>query len=139
MGPWHEGNDHKLFGWAEYSRQDLLRLAQRIQTYTESSAHAEDVRRMVSEAETVVFLGFGYIRENLRLLGPHENTRFTQQIYGTAHGLSEPNKTMVEDILGPFLSPALRPRESVAVPHIALFRGKCAEFFDEYSSPLARR
>jgi hypothetical protein len=140
VGPWHEGNDHQPFGEAVYSPQNLLRLAQRIQTYTQSSAHAEDVRRMVSEAETVVFLGFGYIRENLRLLAPHKDTRSTQQIYGTAHGFSEPNKTVITNILGPFISQPLRPREgAAAAPPIALFRGTCAEFFEEYSYALARQ
>jgi hypothetical protein len=59
VGPWCEGCDHQPFGKVTNSPQELLRLAQRIHTYTESSVHSEEVKRTVSKAEVIIFLRFG--------------------------------------------------------------------------------
>lgn len=55
VGPWREGGDHLPFGETADGPDDLLKLASRIRTFTEFSAHADEVKRMVSEASVIIF------------------------------------------------------------------------------------
>jgi hypothetical protein len=128
VGPWHEGTDHLPFGEVVDSLR-LLHLAPRIRTYTESSKHSEDARRIVREAQRMIFLGFGYIAENNRLLGP-DDVRSTQKIYGTAYSISESDQAVIRWHLGRFLASA-NPGPA-GQPPIMLFSGKCAGLFDEH-------
>jgi hypothetical protein len=130
VGPWREGGAHLPFGQIADSPDDLLKLAKRISTYTELSAHADDVKDLVGEAQVIIFLGFGYIQENMRLLGPNDEARAARHIYGTAYGFSQPDKVIIHGILAKFLIPAF----SVWNPNPAvdLFGGTCAGLFDEY-------
>jgi hypothetical protein len=47
-----------------------------------------EIRDMVSDARTIVFLGFSYHPENMKLLGL-EHAGNIEQIFGTGKGLSE--------------------------------------------------
>ena len=132
VGPWREAGDHLPFGQIADDPDDLLKLASRIHTYTEFSTHADEVKRMVSEASVIIFLGFGYIQENMRLLGPNEHARATRQIYGTAFGFSQQDKVIICDMLAKFLADEFRDR-----PRVDVFGGKCAQLFDEYSLKMS--
>jgi hypothetical protein len=132
VGPWREGTDHLRFGDVVGDPERLLHLAKRIRTYTEISQPPEHVKTLVSKAQTIIFLGFGYIEENLKLLGPSEGGRLTEKIYGTAYGISEPSRAILSWRLGSFLGPAPGPGVGVGQPRIALFDGKCAQLFDEH-------
>ena len=44
---------------------------------------------MIREAKRVFFLGFGYAKENLNILGIPDIIRKTSDIYGTALGLTD--------------------------------------------------
>jgi hypothetical protein len=137
VGPWLEGAEHQPFSEV-VSPDKLLRLAQRIQTYTDKSAHAEELKRVVSEAaEVMVFLGFGYNDANLKLLGPHPNTRSTRQIYGTALGISQPIQSVITDSLRSFLNPAIADRVQGGLPRVALFDGKCSDLFNHFPLQFA--
>ena len=134
VAPWYEEGKHEELGQDVTDPQMLLELSRRIKTYTQTSLHAERLKSIVSEAQVLVFLGFGYIPENLELIGPHPNTRYAQQIYGTAFETSEPKAKIIEVALGGFLSPAITPRDATATgqPRVVVYRGKCSQLFDEY-------
>jgi hypothetical protein len=76
-------------------------------------------------------LGFGYIEENIKLLGPNENDRSTTNIYGTAYEISEHSRKIIAWRLGQFLGPP-GTGTAVGLLPIALFNGKCAQLFDEH-------
>jgi hypothetical protein len=137
VGPWHEGTDHLPFGEVVPDPGNLLHLAKRIRTYTETSQHAEDVKKLVSNARTIIFLGFGYIEENLELLGPDQPSRSTVKIYGTAYKISEHDRAIIEWRLGRFLSGDAGPGVSAGQPRVALLDGKCAQLFDEHRFGIA--
>ena len=80
----------------------------------------------------MVFLGFGYIPENVRLLDPHPNTRYVKQIYGTAFHTSEPRIAILSDTVRAFLSPAITDRVANAQPRVVIHDGMCTDLFDEY-------
>ncbi|MGO9682247.1 MAG: hypothetical protein ACLPTZ_06580 [Beijerinckiaceae bacterium] len=63
-------------------------MASRIKTYTEQIEQSEtlaEIRDVVSDAHTIVFLGFSFHPENMKLLGLEHATR-VEQIFGTAKG-----------------------------------------------------
>jgi hypothetical protein len=136
VGPWHEGGDHLPFGQMAGAPDDLLKLASRIRTYTEFSAHAEEVKRMVSEASVIIFLGFGYVQENMRLLGLNEHARATRQIYGTAFSSSQADKVIIHGMLSKFLADGFRERPHPN-PAVDVFGGTCAQLFNEYSLKMS--
>lgn len=76
--------------------QDLMAIAEGIQTYAEStsSGTAGEIKQLMREAETVVFLGFGYIQQNMQLLSPLTNTS-TQKVIGTAYQVSTQNRAEI--------------------------------------------
>lgn len=137
VAPWHEGTDHLPFGEVIDNPGNLLHLTERIRTYTERSQYAEDVRKLVSEMQTIIFLGFGYIEENLKLLGPGENNKLTEKIYGTAYRIFEHDRAIIAWRLGGFLSAAPGPGVSAGQPRVALLDGKCAQLFDEHRFGIA--
>jgi hypothetical protein len=135
VAPWHENEAHEPFGAIRSNPEEMLQLSERIQTYTDTSAHADQLRELVSKAEIIVFLGFGFIQENVDLLGPHPNTRYTRQIYGTAYSVSEPNKVVITASLGRFLRPNyVQPFNK---PGVILVSEKCVELLNEYSMPIS--
>ncbi len=65
--------------------------ADRIRTYTEKvSDHAmlTQIQNALREAETLIFLGFAFHTQNMRLLETH-NTVGTKRVFATARGFSE--------------------------------------------------
>lgn len=128
VGPWHGADGHHEFGDRVDDPAKMLELSERIQTFTETCEHADTLRKIVSEAEVLVFLGFGYIPENVLLLGP-SNIRSTVRIYGTAFGVSEPNRKATSVTLRQFLS-------SAQLLPVELADQKCAPFLDDFSLPM---
>ena len=76
--------------------------AKKIRTFTEevSSEHAESIRRVVSDADILVFLGFGFHDRNIDLLFenlPNANTA----IWGTVCGIRPPRIDAIRSRLSP--------------------------------------
>jgi hypothetical protein len=66
-------------------------LSRGIRTFTEQQsdrAEIELIKKEIENAETVVFLGFGFIDDNLRLIEPRQTTKINR-ILATGYGLSE--------------------------------------------------
>ena len=73
----------------EVGPQGLVDIANGILTFSEqvdSLRHAAMIED-VEQAETVVFLGFGFLEQNMRLLQANVSTR-ARRVYATAKGLS---------------------------------------------------
>jgi hypothetical protein len=107
-------------------------LAPRIQTFTEEhkdNAMLDAIRARIRAAEIVVFLGFGYYKQNLQLIEPDGPTK-VRWILGTGFGLSDNDRYVVEqERLGPW--------DKGDPPRIEVTRMKCAELLNHYRMALS--
>jgi hypothetical protein len=82
--PW-QGNGRE-YG-REYSWDDIAGLAKNIQLMHQERKTAK-VTEVIREASKIFFLGFGYHRENLQILGIGREDYGLKEIFGTGMGLS---------------------------------------------------
>ncbi len=71
--------------------------ASRILTFTEQVEDADliaGIRNAISNADRIVFLGFGFHRQNIELLTAH--ARDNVEIYGTTYGMSKSDVAVVD-------------------------------------------
>ena len=76
------------YGDSELATFNLLDAVDNIHVVHEERANPslEGARELISQAERIFFLGFGYAKENLDTLGLPTILKPTQRIYGTAMG-----------------------------------------------------
>jgi hypothetical protein len=85
-------------------RADLIAVADRIRLYTEQVQEHDDIeeiKNVVGEASRVVFLGFGYHKQNLAIITPKQSS--VTEILGTAYGISKEDCSVLQDWLRPIL------------------------------------
>lgn len=116
-----EVNKSVAFGGCVNSR-DICNSIDEILTYTESvaSEKTELISSYMRESESIVFLGFGYHDQNLRLIKPEIQQR---EVFGTALGNSKYTLSVLGEILKQKFS---------AGGEVYLHNGTCESFFDEY-------
>jgi hypothetical protein len=84
------------------------------------------MRKALSDAERLVFLGFGYHRQNMELLSEGV-TPNAKRVYGTSLGLSKSDAEVVTRQLSFFYREPYRDHhEAVLLPMT------CVEFIDEH-------
>ena len=99
--PWADGVASTGFG-AEPAANELATLAGQIKTFAEgTNPNASDVvaiRNRIAGATTVVFLGFAYHPQNMDLLrrGGDNSITGNRNCYGTAHGISPADRSVIE-------------------------------------------
>jgi hypothetical protein len=137
--PWQSQADSTPFGKGDgfpgIVGQRLLDLASQIRTYTEQVEDNDELaalRNEIQEAHTVVFLGFAYFKENLRLLNPGTDTQ-TKQVYGTAFGMSAAATEWVYKQLSRMFGPFVSKSEQLKL-HREL---TCSGLIDEYARQLS--
>ena len=87
------------------------------------------IRKIIQDAEVIVYLGFSFGEMNMRLLSTNKNTM--AQIFGTSHGISEPNRQIVmQDVQNSF--------GENGVGEINLVPSKCNELLNDYWKPILR-
>ncbi|MCH9012181.1 MAG: hypothetical protein IIA68_03840 [Proteobacteria bacterium] len=82
---------------ADVGGRNLLSLAGEIKTYTERIEDEEaitEMRQVVQEAETIVFLGFAFHQQNMRLIKPAPQGN-AKRIFATAKGISQGDSALV--------------------------------------------
>lgn len=118
------------FGHKE--RDDYPSLATNIKTYTEQQTEGEEldqIRREIENAECIVFLGFGFLDQNMRLLTPAEKMQ-RKPVFATTFGMSDDDTALVvNQIKNMFTS--TRP-EQIRVTN----KCRCSDLFDNYSRSL---
>lgn len=107
--PWQRGDIKAGFGKIDEGIRDV---ASGIQTYTESvrSGVSENVKNLVAGASTVVFMGFGYLEQNMELLSV-DSSKVTRVI-ATMYGISETDIPIATSTIASTLS-----RELYATHH----------------------
>jgi hypothetical protein len=116
---------------------DLASVASRIDTFSETARDAatlHTIRRRVDEAETLVFLGFGFHPQNLDVLTSPEssvrNAGRKARVLATTKGLSNSDSTIVQSMLSNLIWN--QPPSGLIEKSIHTFDGSCAQLFGEY-------
>lgn len=121
---------------------NLLSVAKRILTFSESIEDENlvaKIKEMVREAETLVFLGFGFHEQNMDLLGDEvsklEKRTNIERVYATTHGLSSSDAQVVKNQIAHLLKGRpQRPRDDYS---ILTYGGECRHLFAEYWRSLS--
>jgi hypothetical protein len=120
------------------TRANYDAIARTIKTYTEQVANADAVNELASEfeqASCVIFLGFAYHGQNMRLLKPLKNVA-ARPIYGTAFKMSDADVSIVESQLVSWLERGVAVQERRAMTKIEN-KLQCSELFDYYAKSLS--
>lgn len=113
---------------------DLNAVAARIKTFSESSDRAEEIVREVRAAETIIFLGFGFHEQNMKLLEVGydygTNDPPPKRVFATTKDLSRSD----EEVVRAQISYALwgTPEPPGPMSSIYTNNGTCAELFSAY-------
>lgn len=118
------------FGGDDEDHNDLFAIASNIRTYHESqenSSLVDNIHRELSTAKNIVFLGFQFHEQNMRLLTlPHKSRAET--VYATRYLMSDPNFEIAEKHIASTLGHPLYKLYN--------FKGQCRDLFSDYYSPL---
>lgn len=86
----------------KYQTNNILDLAEKAKDniqiiYDERKTQVAEIQRIISSAQRIFFLGFSYGKENLEALGLNNLINNTQNIYGTALGLTDQERIKIKD------------------------------------------
>lgn len=110
-----------------WDRAESVRIAANLRTFTEQLDEGADVLRMIRDSlacsQQVLFLGFGFHRQNMRLLsvpprnpsGPLANLRHLTRVYATGVGVSGEERQAVTSSIASTLSLADPAQVSLAL------------------------
>lgn len=124
-----------------FGAPDCAEISKNIRTYSEQVDDQDDIisiRSVIAEAEVLIFLGFYYNQQNLRLLKPTAPTN-VKRILGTAFKRSEKDVLAIQNDLYSFLwkSHGLPPKINPD-PRISIEIEKCTDLFNTFSHTITR-
>ena len=133
--PWQGGQAIEYGG--KPNPQQLIQLADQIKTFTEGtdeeSSEIITIRNNVTEADNIVFLGFAYHKQNIKLMStdsfvpdPLASTTY----FGTAHGISDSDCDIIKRELSEFNDKNI---EGLFINN----KLNCADLFKEYWRSLS--
>ena len=145
--PWMEDNDKPQAEFGDNERMDLLSIAGNIKTFSERMDDEEALnalRTHIAEAETLVFLGFAFHRQNLALIKPSEPA-FTKRIFATVMGVSESDQDHIKSDLVETLQ--IEPEDAGELlamyrpdgtdAEVVFYNGNCNDLFRNYWRSLS--
>lgn len=124
--PWEDQNGVSFGSDNLHGR--LLPIAYKIKTFTEQIEDeklVEQMRIATQRAKQIIFLGFGFHRQNIELISG-EMPRSCERIFATTMNISTSDKAVVANLL----QSAFRPEYGKI--DIATHDGNCASLFDNY-------
>jgi hypothetical protein len=95
----------------------------------------KEAKELISSAERIFFLGFGYAKENLEVLGLPANLNSKQEIYGTAVGMTDKEIGDLKESI--FLNmpddkPTIQGEIFAQMEKIKLVKWDCRQLIREY-------
>ncbi|MBL8638905.1 MAG: hypothetical protein JNK24_00980 [Alphaproteobacteria bacterium] len=135
--PWQEKSPSVPYG---SDKGENLILAEQIKTFTEGMADKEmiaPIHSAISEAETIVFLGFAFHPINMKLLKPNDQPTKVTRIFATTFGLSKADEAIVKIAIYTTLNLDKRLGASKGNIKIGLDNIRCVEFFQQYFRSLS--
>lgn len=138
--PWQStAGDAVPYGaFDDLNGQQLLKLRENIRTFSESTEAREpdvaELRRALSDAARIVFLGFAYHPQNMRLLWPDKVPMLNpiKRFFGTAVGISASDVAIIKD--------DIQTHSGIQyVNDLGVLRSdlKCSQLFNEYRQSLS--
>ena len=127
--PWQiVAQDCIQFGFCVPQNYDLYPVSAKIKTVTESADEGtvKLIKTRMLQARNIVFLGFGFLQNNMNLLTADPADRAnvnSAQVYATSYGISIDDNADIEDRLDAF--------RGTGMTH--LYPGKCVGMFHEYN------
>jgi hypothetical protein len=116
---------------------DCVELAAGIKTYTEQIGNADIIARLgaeVARAESIIFLGFAYHRQNMLILKPSKPMP-PKHVYGTAFGMSNADVDVVSHQIADFMAGTINSKQRSNL--IKLENNlTSAGLFDDYAKSL---
>ena len=128
--PWQTGEIPSVdFGGG--SADQIANLSTHIKTFTErvdEGKSLEDIRKCISSADRIVFLGFAFHRQNVTLIS--STVKRNVEILATSYGISKSDKNVIESEIGR----AFRYDDGDELDghHIDLADTTCRELFRDY-------
>jgi hypothetical protein len=119
--------------YGESEDSDCVALATNIKTYTEQIEEGEElsqIRAEVDKSDCMIFLGFAFHEQNMRLLAPPTPTK-PKIVFATAYGMSQDDANESIGLIHSYFPAS--SHHSIRM-HKEL---KCADLFDNYSKSLA--
>lgn len=113
---------------------DLPGVSAQIRTFTErveDDVMLTEMRRLLGQAEVVVYLGFSYGDMNMELMSL--KTAGERVVYGTSLGLSAANQRVIQNDIIAAMGPDRAATKSVELASLT-----CAEFLNAYWKPIVR-
>jgi hypothetical protein len=108
---------------------NLLEVFKQIKTFNEriqEDHELQKIKKLFSEAEMIVFLGFAFHKQNMEILNPSSNCK-AKRIFATAFGVSNSDCDVIRDEIKNVLKSKGR------APKIEIRNDlKCADLFREY-------
>lgn len=129
--PW-EGCDNGV-DFGGHDNDELQSVAKNLRTFTEQVDDGDELSEMrivLSTAKRVVFLGFGYHRQNVELL-TKDVLPDAVSVFGTSMGLSPSDEEVVKGQLNFFLRPHYRAHKDAILRSLS-----CVQFLDEHFRSL---
>ena len=123
--PWQTDKPFEAVPFGANERADLLKSAARIRTFTEGQddpALMQALHTAIMTADTLVFLGFSYGRQNLTLMTPEGGTE-VRRMYGTAFGVPGEEREVIEAEVDAMIR---RGRHGIGYP-LKMLDTTCAE------------
>jgi hypothetical protein len=121
---------------SEPTAHRLLESAQSIRTFTETnddSAFELEVKNRISEAETLVFLGFAFTKDNLSILEANERHKI-KRIFLTSYEQSESERNHVIEVLKRLYTRS--PGAYLETPTIRVCDGKAATLVQDFGREI---
>ncbi|WP_296203141.1 SIR2 family protein [uncultured Hyphomicrobium sp.] len=131
------GRAGNVFG--EENSGSISRAHGRILTFTEKAVAPEVIDRVrdaISQASTVVFLGFSFHPQNMELLAPEGTIvkKQTRRVFGTSLGMSEQDRATVQNELTRRLKPNRLKDFPVVLPALT-----CCEFMRQFRRSITQQ
>jgi hypothetical protein len=130
--PWQRGTTHSV-DFGECRPEQLAAIVQQIRTFTERVKEGKELaamRKAIGAADRIVFLGFAFHRQNVKLLAQKIQTH--AEIVATAYKISSSDKSVIISEIESAFTNAKPSR-------IELADMTCAQFFTEYSRTLTAK
>jgi hypothetical protein len=139
--PWDQrsgaGSSPHRVSYGGSAKHKLVDLAANIKTFTEQNIDNTDlatVRNFIASGARIVFMGFGYYKQNMDLLSAAPMIK-AKEYLGTTKGLSVSDQAVVARMLADRFAGSLKAQylgREDRIPPLS-----CADFFNEYSRTLA--
>lgn len=128
--PWQIDDPMKSVPLGGRDSIDYWRVGAGLRTFTESvtSDIEPAIKSAIQEASTIIFLGFGYLDQNVQLLKPYQNCRATKLIT-SAYGVPPPDQQIITHIM--------KSLSNELVSTCLIDTGTCSDVFSNFRLHLS--